>query len=128
MPHRPLSPHLFVYRFAYTMVTSILHRIAGLWLSVGLIVLVWWLMALAGGQAGYGHFTATAGHGLFKLLLALWLFAFLYHLANGIRHLCWDMGRGLERAQARRSAAVVIAAALLAGLILGWAFFFRGGA
>lgn len=126
MASRPLSPHLTVYRFAYTMALSILHRATGLLLSVGLFLLVAWLAALAAGPETYGSFRAFAASWPVKVLLALLLAAFCYHLANGIRHLFWDMGRGLERAQARRSGRIVLVASLLAAVALLWLFFGRG--
>jgi succinate dehydrogenase / fumarate reductase cytochrome b subunit len=119
MANRPLSPHLTVYRFAYTMALSIVHRMTGVALSVGLIVLVLWLAALAGGAQAYGAWLAVAGSWPFKVLLALWVVAFVYHFCNGIRHLFWDAGKGLERAQARSSGrVVVIAVAVVSALLL----------
>ncbi len=123
MSARPLSPHLSVYRFAYTMSLSILHRAAGVALSVGLIVLAAWLLAVADGEAAYGRFAAFLGLGLLKLVLAAWLVAFVHHLANGVRHLCFDVGLGFETAQARRSAALVVAFDVLAALALLYVFF-----
>ena len=108
MAARPLSPHLTVYRFAYTMALSILHRITGVALAAGLVLLVCWLQALASGPAAYAQFTAVAGRGLAQVVLAAWLVAFVYHFANGIRHLCWDAGYGLNKVQARRSALWVV--------------------
>jgi succinate dehydrogenase / fumarate reductase cytochrome b subunit len=125
MPRRPLSPHLGIYRFAYTMALSILHRLTGVALAVGLVVLVLWLLAIAGGEESYRQFVAVAGSGVFRVLLAAWLVSFLYHFANGIRHLCWDAGMGLEKAQARRSAGLVVVIVTLAALVLIYAFFFR---
>lgn len=107
MPTRPLSPHLSVYKFKYTMVTSILNRFTGAGLSVGLLLLVYWLTAVAAGahaQARAGRILATP---LAKLLYLGLIIAFSYHLIAGVRHLIWDTGRGLERQQARRSAWVV---------------------
>ncbi len=115
---RPLSPHLTVYKFMYTMSLSILHRITGVALSVGFLVFVWWLFALASGPDAYTSVMQALDGWLFKLLLVGWAFAFVYHFCNGIRHLNWDTGRGLERAQARRSGAVVVAASLLLFLVL----------
>jgi succinate dehydrogenase / fumarate reductase cytochrome b subunit len=126
MPRRPLSPHLFIYRFAYTMALSILHRLTGVALAVGLIVLVLWLLAISCGAETYRHFVAIAGGGFFRVLLAAWLVSFVYHFANGIRHLNWDAGRGLEKTQARRSARLVVVLVALAALLLIYAFFFRG--
>lgn len=126
MASRPLSPHLSIYRFAYTMATSILHRGTGLLLALGLLLLVWWLVALASGPDAYAAFAACAGSWPVKLLLALLLAGFCYHFANGIRHLFWDIGWGLERHQARRSARIVVIAAALLFLVLLWLFFGRG--
>ena len=108
MRPRPLSPHLGVYRFMYTMATSIAHRITGVILSVGFVLLVGWLLAAALGAEAYATAVAVLSGGFVKLLLAGWLVAFCYHLCNGLRHLGWDLGRGLEKAEARRSATVEI--------------------
>ena len=113
MNQRPLSPHLGVYKFMYTMALSILHRITGCAASVGFLLFVWWLMPLASGPAAYASAMNALGSPLAKLLLVGFTFSFVYHFCNGIRHLVWDTGRGLERAQARRSGAVVVIAALL---------------
>lgn len=128
MAARPLSPHLFIYRFAYTMALSILHRATGVALSCCLLLLVAWLMALASGPEAYAGFAAFAGSWPVQVLLALGVLAFCFHFANGIRHLFWDIGMGLERAQARRSAKLVVALAVLAAVALVYAFFLRGGA
>lgn len=120
MSQRPLSPHLTVYKFMYTMSLSILHRITGLVSTVGLLAFVWWLMSLASGPDAY----ATAMRGLSstigKLLLVGFTFSFIYHFCNGIRHLIWDTGSGLERAQARASGYVVIIAALALTVLAVW--------
>jgi succinate dehydrogenase / fumarate reductase, cytochrome b subunit len=108
------------------MVLSFLHRITGVALAVGLVVLACWLLAIAQGEAAYQRFIDGRAAPLLRVLLGLWLVAFLYHFANGIRHLAWDAGLGLERVQARRSARVVIAAVALAAALLLWVFFFRG--
>jgi succinate dehydrogenase / fumarate reductase, cytochrome b subunit len=127
MRPRPLSPHLSVYRFMYTMAMSIAHRITGVVLSAGLLLLVWWLMAVATGPAAYAGASRFLGSAFVKVLLAGWLVAFVYHLCNGIRHLTWDAGLGLEKHEARRSAAVTLAAVvLLCAVLLYWAFFARG--
>ena len=128
MDQRPLSPHLFVYKFAYTMALSILHRITGIALSVGFLVLAWWLVSLAAGGETYRSTVAILGAGFVQVLLGLWLVAFVYHFANGIRHLCWDFGWGLEKAQARRSAAIVVAAVAVIAAYLVLRFFVLGGA
>ena len=123
---RPRSPHLGIYRFMYTMATSIAHRITGIVLSVGLVVLVGWLFAAASGAERYEQASALLSTGFMKLLIAGWLLAFCYHLCNGIRHLNWDLGRGLEKAEARRSAIVVVAVAVALAAALIYAAFFAG--
>ena len=120
MNQRPLSPHLGVYKFMYTMSLSIMHRLTGLAASVGFLAFVWWLMALASGPGAYEGAMRALTSPFAKLLLIGFTFSFVYHFCNGIRHLVWDTGRGLERAQSQRSAwAVVIGSALLA-LLVGW--------
>ncbi len=129
MRQRPLSPHLTIYKFMYTMAMSIAHRIAGVVLTAGLLVLTWWLMAAATGPAAYAGASRLLGAGLAQLLLAGWLVAFVYHLCNGIRHLTWDVGFGLEKHEARRSAAVTVVAVVVISLMLLYlAFFARGAA
>jgi succinate dehydrogenase / fumarate reductase, cytochrome b subunit len=125
MASRPLSPHVFIYRFAYTMALSILHRATGMLLSAGLLVLVAWLLALSAGAGTYARFAAFATSWPVKAMLALLLVAFCFHFANGIRHLCWDLGWGLERRQARLSARVVVATVILASAALLYLFFVR---
>jgi succinate dehydrogenase / fumarate reductase, cytochrome b subunit len=124
MTQRPLSPHLSVYRmFRYTLFTSFANRATGVVLSVGLLVLVYWLMAVASGAATYARAIGILSLPIFKLLYAALLLTFSYHLVAGLRHLVWDTGRGLERAQSKRSAAIVIVVSVL--LMVGfiyWAF------
>jgi succinate dehydrogenase / fumarate reductase cytochrome b subunit len=120
MPSRPVSPHLTVYRFMYTMSLSILHRMTGLAATVAFLAFVWWLMALASGAESYSRAMRLLDAPLVKLLLAGFAFSFVYHFCNGIRHLIWDTGRGLERVQARRSGAMVVVSALVLTALLIW--------
>jgi succinate dehydrogenase / fumarate reductase cytochrome b subunit len=109
-----------VYKFAYTMALSILHRITGVASTVGFFVFAWWLMALASGPESYAAAMRCLSTPIAKLLLVGFAFSFVYHFCNGIRHLVWDTGRGLERAQARRSGVAVIVCALLLTALLVW--------
>src|SRR5690606_18670137 len=104
MHERPLSPHLSIYKFKYTLVTSIANRLTGLVLSAGLLVLAYWILALAAGAEAYARALEVLSHPLAKLVYAVMLASFAYHLLAGIRHLVWDTGRGLERIQSQRSA------------------------
>ncbi len=94
--NRPLSPHLQVYRWQITMVMSILHRFTGVVLSLGSLVLVYWLVSLASGEAAYARAAALLGAPLGLLILVALSLAFFYHLCNGVRHLLWDTGWGFE--------------------------------
>jgi succinate dehydrogenase / fumarate reductase cytochrome b subunit len=126
---RPLSPHLSVYRFKYTFITSFANRMTGVGLSVGLVVLVYWLSALAAGSQAFDKASIVLGHPVFKVLLVLFGFAVVYHLIAGIRHLVWDTGHGLERAQSKSSAAVVIGVSIVLFLVLAaWCFIHWGAA
>src|SRR5215469_14086557 len=96
MADRPLSPHLQIYRPQLTSVLSILHRITGLGLAAGSILLVLWLVAAASGGTTFDRAQALAGAWYGRLLLFGWAFALFFHYANGIRHLAWDAGLGFE--------------------------------
>jgi succinate dehydrogenase / fumarate reductase cytochrome b subunit len=123
MAPRPLSPHLTVYKFKYTLTTSILNRFTGLGLSLALLLLVYWLMAVASGAAAQARAAHFFAHPLLRVLLVLFVGAFCYHLVAGLRHLVWDTGHGLERRQAQRSAwLVVLVSAALTLLILALAW------
>jgi len=127
MPTRPLSPHLGVYKFTYTMVTSILNRITGLGLSLGLLLLVYWLAAVAAGERSYARALSLLSTPGVRIIYAAIVIAFCYHFSAGIRHLIWDTGRGLERSQARASARVVLAVSVLLMLLIGY-WLWVGGA
>lgn len=94
--NRPLSPHLQVYRWQITMTLSILHRISGVFLSIGSLVLAWWLVSVAVGGEYYVFVNSLLAHPFALLLLFGWSAAFFYHLGNGVRHLLWDIGWGFE--------------------------------
>jgi succinate dehydrogenase / fumarate reductase cytochrome b subunit len=108
---RPLSPHLQIYRLQITSILSVSHRATGLALSLGTLLLVWWLVALARGPEAFASAQGFVGSWLGRLLLLGWTFSLFFHLANGIRHLCWDAGYGFEIKTAEVSGWVVVAAA-----------------
>ena len=94
--NRPLSPHLQIYRPQLTSVLSILHRLTGIALVAGTLLLVWWLVAVAAGPAAFETVQGFIGSWFGRALLLGWSYALFYHLANGIRHLAWDAGWGFE--------------------------------
>lgn len=112
--NRPLSPHLQIYRLPLNAILSISHRITGVLLSLGSIVLVTWLVAAASGPDAYTTAQAVLGSVPVQVLIFAWTFALFYHLCNGIRHLFWDAGYGFDLAVAYRSGiASLVAAAVL---------------
>lgn len=109
---RPLSPHLQIYKWQYTMALSILHRVTGCALSLGLLLFVYWLLAISNGPEAYQRALEVFTHPLAKIVLVGFSFAFFYHLLNGVRHLVWDTGHGLERRSARTSGWVAFLGAI----------------
>ncbi len=118
---RPLSPHISIYRMSrYSLLSSIGNRFAGLLLSLGLALLLAWLVCLASGARVYTTALSVLASVPLKILYALLALAFAYHLAAGVRHLIWDTGHGLSRQQSRRSAGWVFAIALLVTAVVLW--------
>ena len=102
------------------MAMSILHRVTGITLSIGAILLVWWLVAGAEGPEAYSAVQWFLGSWIGLLLLFGWSLALFYHLCNGIRHLWWDTGRGLDLPGVHRSGLAVLALTV-ALTIIAWA-------
>lgn len=90
--NRPLSPHLQVYRLPLTGVISITHRMTGVMLSMGLVLFVYVLFAIAAGQESYTAMQSFMSFWLFKLVYWGFIYALFFHLCHGIRHLIWDVG------------------------------------
>jgi succinate dehydrogenase / fumarate reductase cytochrome b subunit len=123
-PERPVSPHLQVYRWQITMLLSSLHRITGLLLSLGAVVLAVWLVALATGPEVYADAHALLSGIWFKVLAVGWTFCFFYHLCNGVRHLVWDVGLGFDPAQIRTSGWTVVVVTVLATVAFAYGALF----
>ena len=126
-PDRPLSPHLQVYRPQMTSVLSILHRLTGVALTFGTLLLTWWLVAAAYGPEQFGTVQVFIGSWIGQLILWGFTFAVFYHLGNGIRHLAWDFGWGFELSQLRASGLAMLAFACVATLITLVAAYTVGG-
>jgi succinate dehydrogenase / fumarate reductase, cytochrome b subunit len=107
---RPLSPHLQIYRPQITSVLSIANRICGVAVSVGTLLLVWWLVASAGSPKGFAAMQGFIGSWFGLLLLFGWTLALMYHFVAGIRHLAWDSGYGWELPQVYASGYATLAA------------------
>lgn len=120
---RPVSPH-WVYRWEITMWLSSLHRITGLLLSLGAVVLAAWLIALASGPEAFATAGAIVGAPWFKVPLVGWAFCFFFHLANGVRHLAWDTGYGFDPQRIRTTGRFVIVVTLVATAAFSYAAIF----
>ena len=93
---RPLSPHLQIYRPMLTMMMSIMHRITGLGLYFGIVLLVWWLTAASFSDGYFDFVQGFFGHWFGRLLLFGFSWALIHHALGGLRHLLWDTGRGFD--------------------------------
>ena len=93
---RPLSPHLQIYRPMLTMMMSIMHRITGVALYGGTVLLVWFLIALAAGASPFATVSAVYGSWLGILVLLGLTWALFHHLLGGMRHFIWDLGYGMD--------------------------------
>lgn len=119
MVRRPLSPHLQVYKPQITSVLSILNRMSGIVSSVGTLLMVWWLVAMASGPDAFSRVQSVAGSVIGMILLFGWTVALFYHFFGSLRHLAWDNGIGFSLEATHRSGwASVIAT--LACSVLAW--------
>jgi succinate dehydrogenase / fumarate reductase cytochrome b subunit len=115
---RPLSPHLQIYRWPLGMAMSILHRMTGAALAVGIVMVVWMLAAAASGPAAWDMFRMVVKTPLGMLALFGWTLALFYHMCNGVRHLVWDTARLFDLKHAKLAGlAVLVAAAALTALL-----------
>ena len=93
---RPLSPHLQIYRPMLTTMMSIIHRITGVGLYFGIVLLVWWLTAASISDGYFDFVQGFFGHWFGRLLLFGFTWALIHHALGGLRHLLWDTGRGFD--------------------------------
>ena len=118
---RPISPHLQVYKPQITSVLSIFHRITGVALTFGLILLVAWIFTLSLGEEYFEYFSLFIKSWFGLLILFGFTFALNYHFCNGIRHLTWDLGYGFEIKNVYITGYITIFCALLMNILL-WIF------
>lgn len=126
---RPLSPHLQIYRPQLTSVLSITHRITGMALVIGTLVLVYWLLAAASGPETYASAQALLGSWFGRVVMLGFSYALFFHMCNGVRHLFWDAGLGFELKTAYASGNAVVAVSI-ALTVIAWvlAYAMRSGA
>jgi succinate dehydrogenase / fumarate reductase cytochrome b subunit len=118
--NRPLSPHLQIYKPIPTMVMSIMHRITGGALYFGTLLVAWWLIAAATGQAYFEWVNLILGTFIGRLVLFAYTWALLHHMLGGFRHFLWDLGHGFEKEFSTKLAKANLVASL--GLtVLVWA-------
>ena len=94
--NRPLSPHLSIHKKVLTAVFSIFHRLTGIFLTIGSLLLVFWFLSISIGENFYNYFQNISSNFIFKVILFFWTLAFFYHLFNGIRYLFWSFSLGME--------------------------------
>ena len=93
---RPLSPHLSIHKKVLTAAFSIFHRITGIGLSIGSVLIAIWISLLSLGPKYFFIFEILSKSLLFKIILILWTLGIFYHLFNGIRYLYWTYGLGMD--------------------------------
>jgi succinate dehydrogenase / fumarate reductase cytochrome b subunit len=118
---RPLSPHLQIYRLPLTARMSILHRFTGMGMAVTLVLLVWWFLAAATGSSYFAFVDGLLTSWICKLVLVISLWGFWYHFFNGVRHLRWDMVKGLGLGESHRTGLYVIVLSVLLTVFTLWA-------
>ena len=105
---RPLSPHLSIYRWQISMILSILHRITGVGLGIGTLMISYWFVSVASGPRSYSNAQWFFDSIIGKILILGFTFSMVFHLLNGIRHLFWDIGLGFEINTSKKSAWLVV--------------------
>lgn len=109
----PQSPFLSIFQWPVTMITSIVHRVTGIGLAGGLLLLAWWLFSVSTGPEAYAAFYRRLVSPLGQVCVYGFVWAYSYHFLNGIRHLFWDFGYGFALKDAKRSGLLVIALSLV---------------
>jgi succinate dehydrogenase cytochrome b subunit len=108
---RPISPHLTVWRWELGAIMSIVHRITGCAMALGAVLVVWWFLSVARGGDAFETVDGILTSWIGGLIMIGFIFALWFHFCNGIRHLIWDVGQGLEIEQAHKSGVIALAAA-----------------
>jgi len=115
---RPLSPHLQIYRWPLSMALSIGHRATGIALSVGAVLLTWWLVAAATSDRAFAAVQWFLGSWVGIVCLLGWSASLVFHLFSGLRHLTWDAGYGFEKPTYNRTGWTVVIGTAAVGLLV----------
>jgi len=115
---RPLSPHLGIYKPIPTMVMSIVHRITGMALYAGTVLVAWWLIAAASGPAYFDWANGVFGSILGRFVLFFYTWALVHHMLGGIRHFIWDTGRGFDITVTTRLAWATLAGSIILTVLI----------
>ena len=116
--NRPLSPHMTIYRPQITSVLSIAHRMTGIAQVLGALMVVWWLLAAATDPGYFADIDALWTSWLGHLVWLGVTLAFSYHLLNGIRHLVWDTGYGMDVPSVERSGVAVLVGTVVLTVVI----------
>ncbi|KAL5356655.1 hypothetical protein BJX96DRAFT_143167 [Aspergillus floccosus] len=121
--NRPVAPHLSIYRPQITWYASGFNRITGVALSGGLYLfataylaapLFGWHLESASLAAAFAALPIAAK----VLLKGTVAFPFTFHCMNGVRHLVWDLGRGITNQQVIKSGWTVVGLSALSAIAL----------
>ena len=116
--NRPLSPHLSIHKKVLTAVFSIFHRLTGIFLTLGSILLVLWFLSVSIGENFYNYFQIISSNFIFKIILFFWTLAFFYHLFNGVRYLFWSFSLGMELKTVYLSGHIIALLTIIATIIV----------
>ena len=119
--NRPLSPHLSIHKKVLTAVFSIFHRLTGIFLTIGSLLLVFWFLPISIGENFYNYFQIISSNFIFKVILFFWTLAFFYHLFNGVRYLFWSFSLGMELKTVYLSGYIIALLTIIATIIV-WYF------
>ncbi len=119
--NRPLSPHLQIYKKQITSVLSITHRMTGIALTIGALVLSYWLISATYGPEAFQAAQSFMGSWLGRLVLLGLTFSLYFHLGNGVRHLGWDFGKGFALSQVRTTGIAVVVFSIVLTLLTWFA-------
>jgi succinate dehydrogenase / fumarate reductase cytochrome b subunit len=115
---RPLSPHLQVYRWPLSMALSISHRVTGVGLGIGTLLMTAWLVTAATSETGFERFQYFLGSAVGVFLLFCWSLSLVFHLMTGLRHLLMDTGHGYDDKAYNQTGIAVLVGTVVLTLVI----------